>query len=174
MRSPTAPLSTSPRRTVGRFPHAAQGGFTLVELVTVIVILGILSATAMPKFVNLGADARVASLRAAKGAMASAAAMARAKSMIDTGAVTITVEGVQVDLTNGYPATTTDAQARAFADLAGVSGDYIIDTDKGELKVTPRGVAPANAARCFVTYKPPASAGGAPRITDAATPFNCN
>jgi len=158
----------------GRAARPMQGGFTLIELIAVIVILGILSATAMPKFVNLAADARVASLRAAKGALASAAAMARARSLIDPNATSVTIEGVQVDIANGYPATTTDAQARAFAELAGVANDYVIDTAKGELKVTPKGVSPATATKCFVTYKPPATFGGTPRIAEAAVPFDCS
>lgn len=46
-----------------------QNGFTLIELVVVIVILGILAATALPKFVDLTGDARTASLQGFAGAI---------------------------------------------------------------------------------------------------------
>ena len=52
-----------------------QQGFTLIELVMVIVILGILSATALPKFVNLSGEAHQATADAVLGAAKSAAAM---------------------------------------------------------------------------------------------------
>lgn len=55
-------------------------GFTLIELVIVIVILGILSATAVPKFMNMQGDARASTLIAIKGAVKSANSMIYAKS----------------------------------------------------------------------------------------------
>ncbi|WP_394129336.1 type II secretion system protein [Shewanella maritima] len=46
-----------------------QNGFTLIELVVVIIILGILAVTAAPKFINLQGDARVSTLQGAKAAI---------------------------------------------------------------------------------------------------------
>ena len=61
----------------------AQSGFTLIEVVVVIVILGILSATAIPKFLDLQGDARAATMKGLKGALEGAATLTFSRAAID-------------------------------------------------------------------------------------------
>lgn len=56
-----------------------NSGFTLIELVIVIIVLGILSATAVPKFINIQDDARTSALEGVKGSLSSAATLAYSK-----------------------------------------------------------------------------------------------
>ena len=62
---------------------ANQKGFTLIELVVVIVILGILAVTAAPKFIDLTSDAKASVVQAVEGSLNSAADMAHAKALVE-------------------------------------------------------------------------------------------
>jgi MSHA pilin protein MshA len=63
----------------------SQKGFTLIELIVVILILGVLSATALPRFMNAQVDARVAKAQGLYGAVRSAASLAKARCELDLG-----------------------------------------------------------------------------------------
>lgn len=78
-----------------------QRGFTLIELVMVIVILGVLAAVAMPKFVDLKGDAQTAAAKGVAGALASASAINYARSQISGGTPVATCQGAAALLEGG-------------------------------------------------------------------------
>ncbi len=98
-----------------------QKGFTLIELVMVIVILGILASFAVPRFTDITIDARKSSVNGLAGSLRSAAALAHAtaltKSVSSSGSVTM--EGNSVALNNYYP--TASGIAQAMLDTSGFS-----------------------------------------------------
>ncbi|TFH92121.1 type II secretion system protein [Vibrio ouci] len=106
-----------------------QGGFTLIELVVVIVILGILAVTAAPRFLNLQSDARQASLQGLKGAIDGAAGIVYGKAAIDGVEASDTnptdVDGI--DTVFGYPTATATGIGAAVVGL-GTDWDVVAST----------------------------------------------
>lgn len=140
-----------------------SAGFTLIELVIVIIILGILAVTAAPKFLNLQGDARESTLKGMKAAMESSASIVYSKAVIkglekSSGSVSTGVSGADITIVNGYP--TADA-AGIGATLDGLD-DWTPSSADATYTLTPKG-APDT---CTVTYKEAAS-GARPEITTA-------
>ncbi|MBA4381696.1 MAG: mannose-sensitive hemagglutinin a [Sideroxydans sp.] len=137
-----------------------QQGFTLIELIVVIVILGILAATAMPKFLDITNSARVASLTGVAGSMNSAANLAHAAQLVAGSASNVgaALGGATITMANGYPT----------ADAAGIIAAAGIDT--AQWTVTGATVQMKNgaSATCQVSYAA-SVAGALPVVTTTST-----
>lgn len=135
-----------------QYMKTQQSGFTLIELILVIVILGVLAATVAPKFANLATDARVAALKGVEAAMRSTNLEVYAKAAVGNqlGATgSVSVAGVTVATVYGFAASASFLTAAMDLDSNYTSTPVTatVVTDAGA-------VAPAT---CIVTYGPAAS-----------------
>ncbi len=164
-----------------------QQGFTLIELVVVIIILGILAVTAAPKFINLQGDARASALSGLKAAIqggntlvySKAALAGEEKGAASTGIATVSIgTGADVDIVYGYIAATEtaleaaldvtfDAGADGVATATTGTADWIIKVVAEDTTTTPATAAGVEIwqagapSTCSFTYSP---------ATDSSTP----
>ncbi|PNH85813.1 MSHA biogenesis protein MshA [Vibrio diazotrophicus] len=143
-----------------------QGGFTLIELVVVIVILGILAVTAAPRFLNLQGDARESALQGLKGAMDGAAGIVYGRAAIEgketsTSKTDIKTLTSGIKVVYGYPTADADGIGEAVIGLT-TDWAYAIDSTNGvlaatfvtgDLKVGSNDTyADITGTECYVTY----------------------
>ncbi|APD92720.1 MSHA biogenesis protein MshA [Alteromonas mediterranea] len=160
---------------------STQKGFTLIELIIVIVLLGILAVTAAPKFLNLQDDARDSVLEGIAGSLESASSVVYGKALINDvaassdGSDSVNIgNATTVSVVYGYPDAATAANFTNIldADINNTNGEYAtVAVDEDTILIYYTGAydgapdpAAANSA-CSVAYTNSTAEGERPTIT---------
>ncbi len=178
--------------------QSRQHGFTMIELIVVIVILGILAAVALPRFTNMQGDARIAKLNAARGAVQAASGMIHGVVLVRGGAAdaaacpgtavtanntsTVCSEQGIITIVNGYPT----ADRPGIVDAAGLTSVFpatVAALTAEGYSISGEGTAAnsvltiqvnggSNPANCSFTYSP-SNAGAGAAVISAVTTTGC-
>lgn len=150
----------------------SQAGFTLIELVMVIVILGVLAATALPKFVDLASEARSSVMQGVQASMQAANTMIYAKAAANNKLATsgatmfVTINGTQVDTHFGYAKDLTELMDAIT--LSPTSDFLTTATATGGTVDHTGGTSP----NCRITYAQATQAGGVTTPPSYATTYS--
>lgn len=163
-----------------------QKGFTLIELIIVIVVLGILAVTAAPQFIDFSTDARTSTVESLRGSVKGASQSIYAKALLEgeESEASATLNSPAVDVVYGYPAATADGIVAALdIDSADWTSQVIASGDataselaENDMFIYPTGITvdftdqtTFDATGCGVIYREAATEGAKPSIVAFTT-----
>lgn len=159
-------------------------GFTLIELVIVIVILGILAVTASPRFLDLQGDARAATVEGVQASLAGAVNIAHSKALIQgvngTNATPASTTNPAIPMVFAYPEALANIET-TLLDVTDADWNTFLNAAGNQVRIFPAAITIANATaafandvtQCYVQYDEATSAADNGRATVTSQTGGC-